>query len=236
MITEKGSIKVATEHNENMYKELNKTNIILAILYTVLGGIMLLAGLLLYIITPENDLLLLWVACGTILLILGITIIISAKNINKLNGVNSKAEENEFFQGYFISREYVNGEHLSTAKIYYNRIVKVRETKNYIFIYNTRVTAISVDKSKLTEPEINTIRSLLARPIAGAAAYMYVNTPLEQAAQPIQATQPDQAIQVDQATQSEQAVQPEQSGVQAQAEGAEEGEENAQTQTDENKQ
>ncbi|MGN0824069.1 MAG: YcxB family protein [Candidatus Coproplasma sp.] len=225
MITEKGSIKVTTEHNENMYKELNRTNIILAILYTVFGGIMLIAGLLLYILTPENDLLLLWVALGTILLILGITIIISAKNINKLNGVNSKAEENEFFQGYFISREYVNGEHLATAKIYYNRIVKVRETKNYIFIYNTRVTAVSVDKRNLTEQEINSIRSLLARPIPGAAAYMNLNKPAEQA------TQPDQSVQPDQATQLEQSATQEQEQVAAEA-----SEENAQTSADEEKQ
>lgn len=238
MITERGSIKVTTEHNDNLYKELNHNSLILAIIYTVLGGIMLLAGLILYILTPENSLPLLWVACGTIMLILGITILISAKNINKLNGVDSKVEENEFFQGYFISREYVNGEHLSTAKIYYSRIVKVRETKSYIFIYNTRVTAVSVDKSKLTEQEINSIRSLMGRPIAGAAAYMNLNKPAEQAAQP------DQAVQPDQATQPEQVVQPEQGAtyeqgqeiVKEQVERAEVSEESAQTPTDEKKQ
>lgn len=169
MITEKGSIKVATEHNAEMNKELNKTTIIFGIAYAVLGGIMLLTSTLIYVIKPLPELPFFWLILGTVLLIFGLTIVGSAKNINKLNGVNKKVEEAEFFSDYLINREYENGEHLVTAKVYYSRLVRVKETKNYIFLYNTRVTAVAVDKNKLTEQELNGIRSLLGRPVAVAA-------------------------------------------------------------------
>lgn len=169
MITEKGSIKVATEHNAEMNKELNKTTIIFGIAYAVLGGIMLLTSTLIYVIKPLPELPFLWLILGTVLLIFGLTIVGSAKNINKLNGVNKKVEEAEFFSDYLINREYENGEHLVTAKVYYSRLVRVKETKNYIFLYNTRVTAVAVDKNKLTEQELNGIRSLLGHPVAVAA-------------------------------------------------------------------
>ncbi|MGN0806162.1 MAG: YcxB family protein [Candidatus Coproplasma sp.] len=172
MITEKGSIKVATEHNANMNKELNKTTIILGIAYAVLGGIILLTSTIIYIVEPLPDVPYIWLILGTVLFIFGLTICGSAKNINKLNGVNTKVEESEFFTDYLINREYENGEHLVTAKIYYSRLIKVKETKNYLFLYNTRVTAVAVDKNKLTEQELNGIRSLLGRPISGAAAYV----------------------------------------------------------------
>lgn len=166
MITEKGSIKVATEHTAEMNKELNKPTFIFGICATVLGGIILLTSIIIYVIQENASLPFEWIMVGTVLLVCGITIVISAKNINNFNGV-TKVEEAEFFEGYLINREYENGEHLVTAKVYYNRIIRNKETKNYIFLYNTRVTAIAVDKNKLSMQELNAIRSLLGRPVSG---------------------------------------------------------------------
>ncbi|MGN0812935.1 MAG: YcxB family protein [Candidatus Coproplasma sp.] len=182
MITEKGSIKVATEHTSQMNKELNKPTLIFGIVSAIVGGLILLTSTIVYVVQENASLPLTWIIAGTVLLICGLTITISAKNINKLNGVNIKVEEAEFFSDYLINREYENGEHLVTAKIYYSRLVRVKETKNYIILYNTRVTAVAVDKNKLTEQELNGIRSLLARPIAGAAAYMNANSEEKQSA------------------------------------------------------
>lgn len=191
MITEKGTVKATTVHNENLNKELNKPSKILGIVYTVTGAIMIFLYILLSVLSDEEigvadkeavAFNIFLMAAGAVLLVIGIVLIGTYARINKLKGVETKSEENEFFTDYLINREYVNGEHISTAKVYYHRIVRVKETKSYIFIYNTRVTALSVDKTAIPANELTTIRSLLARPIAGAAAYM--NMPKTQAPAP----------------------------------------------------
>ncbi len=181
MITEKGTVKATTVYNQNLNRELNRPSKILGIVYTVMGGIMLFVYILLAVLSDEEigvvsresvalDVFLM--TCGAVLLVIGILLIGTYARINKIKGVETKSEENEFFNDYLITREHINGEHVSTAKVYYYRIVRVRETKSYIFIYNTRVTALAVDKNSVSAEELTSIRSLLARPIAGAAAYM----------------------------------------------------------------
>lgn len=185
MITEKGSIKVATEHTAQMNKELNKPTLIFGIVTAIVGGLILLTSTIIYVVQENASLPLSWITIGTVLLICGIIATVSAKNINNLNGV-TRVEEAEFFEGYIINREYENGEHLVTAKVYYNRIIKYKETKNYIFLYNTRVTAIAVDKNKLAMQELNAVRSLLGHPVSGVPTNTDTNPEKKQSVADVQ--------------------------------------------------
>lgn len=171
MITEKGTVKTTAEINAEVHKELNKTTFILGVILTVCGAILLLCSAVL-IATEEEGLddNLLLCFLGAVFLILGIIYIILRNKAGKNAEKYKTLEENEFFQTYLISREYVNGEHLSTLKVYYDRLVTTRETKNYLFLYNTRVTALTVDKRKLSPAELDAVRRLIGGYLRGIAA------------------------------------------------------------------
>ena len=173
MITEKGGIKSSTPIDERAVKELNKSSFTLGIVYTVGGSIMIALWLILLVAetlegTGESFTLLL--CLGILFLFLGIIMITSRNKILKNSTMRKTVDEVEFFRDFMILREYVNGEHVSTSKIYYGWLVKVKETANYIFMYNTAATAVSVDKASLPPQELNAVRKLLGRPAIGASA------------------------------------------------------------------
>ncbi len=163
MITEKGSVKTATAVNGELQKELTKTANVWSLVYIVLGAVVLVLGILLYVIGEDREdsvLAYFLLIAGVFLLFLGVIMLILRNRQVKETSKVVKVEENEFFRDYLITKEYVDGEHLSTAKVYYSRLVMLRETKNYIFLYNTRVTALSVDKRTITPDEVAAVRSL----------------------------------------------------------------------------
>ena len=164
MITEKGTIKSSTPIDERTIKELNKTPHTLGIVYTVGGAILLALWLIVLIAetlegTYESFDLFLFL--GAVFLGLGIFMLASCNKLVKSSMQRKKVDEVEFFRDHMIVREYTNGEHTSTTKIYYKWIVKTKETHNYLFIYNTNVTALSVDKTQLTPQEFAAVKNLL---------------------------------------------------------------------------
>ena len=54
-----------------------------------------------------------------------------------------------------------NGEIFGTQKVYYKDIYKVREVKDYIFIYINATSAYIIKKSNTTDEEIAIIKCLL---------------------------------------------------------------------------
>lgn len=174
MITEKGTVKTDIVHDENLYKELNKGMRNLGVLYIVCGAIIFVLGCVLFGInayegTEDADNKLLVIA-GVFFLALGIIFLVicgtSARTALKLN----RRQELEFFGDYLLEKGYTEGEHTSTNKIYYKWIVRIKETQNYLFLYNSRMTALAVDKKSLPLNELNTIRALLGRAPQSAPA------------------------------------------------------------------
>lgn len=212
MITEKGSVKTAAAVNGELQKELTKATYILSLVYIVLGAVVLVLGILLYVIGEDGEdsaLAYFLLIAGVFFLLLGIVMLIMRNRQIKDTAKVVKVEENEFFQDYLITKEYVDGEHLSTAKVYYSRLVMLRETKNYIFLYNTRVTALSVDKRTITPDEAAVVRSLANEGIRKAAlktqsAVLCAPVPEVQNAVPGEGAHKEQAV-----TAEEQAVEAE---------------------------
>ncbi|MDE6075105.1 MAG: YcxB family protein, partial [Clostridia bacterium] len=168
MITEKGTIKTSTPLTLQVHNELNKKVFGLSIAYIVLGAIMLALGFVVYILTEDSYGIVLLV-CGAILCACGIIILVAVRSAKNLTLKHQKVDEAEFFRDHLMAYEYTDGELTTTSKIYYNWIIKIRETANYLFLYNTKATAIAVDKNSLPLSELNTIRMLLGRPIVGEA-------------------------------------------------------------------
>ena len=167
MITEKGTVKTSVKQDERMYGELNKNLYNVGIVSLVVGAIAFVCGVLVLGITISeqtevSDALVILVL-GVVLIFLGIFYMLLCKNAAKNALKMNRVEELEFFDGYLIEKEYTDGEHTSTNKVYYKWLVRIRETKNFLFLYNTRVTAAAVDKNSIPLEELNTIRSLLGR-------------------------------------------------------------------------
>lgn len=167
MITEKGTVKTSTQLNERMHHQLNGASRGLGITLIVLGGLVLLAGFII-LIASDNDALTLFIVGGVFLTVGIFTVVSQASMVKQIRQTN-RVEEAEFFRDYLIVREYADGEHVSTVKIYYKWLVRVKETSNYLFLYNTRVTAVPVEKSTLPINELNAVRKLLGRPAVGPA-------------------------------------------------------------------
>lgn len=189
MITEKGTVKTAIVHDENLYKELNKGMRNLGILYIVCGAIIFVLGCVLFGInayegTEDSDNKILVIA-GLFFLALGIVFLVICRNTAKTALKLNRRQELEFFSDYLLEKGYTEGEHTSTNKIYYKWIVRIKETQNYLFLYNSRMTALAVDKKSLPLNELNTIRALLGRAPQPAPAQSV------QPAQNVQAEQSD---------------------------------------------
>ncbi|MDE7162621.1 MAG: YcxB family protein [Clostridia bacterium] len=171
MITERGTIKTSTNLDEKLYIELNGKLRKQCIAYIIIGALLAPLGILglgvdIYKgedITSGTVVL----AAGVAIIFLGIFFLIYYKNFNRAAVKMNRVEEVEFFNGYLMEYEYTDGELTSTNKVYYKWLLRIRETKSYLFLYNTRVTAIAVDKNALPLSELNTIRMLLGRPVAG---------------------------------------------------------------------
>ncbi len=168
MLTERGTVKTSVKLDEKLYCELNKNLRTLGILYIVIGAVLTAVGVfVLGIAIYENEIVdyydILIFVLGIVFIFIGIFFRLYYKNFNAAASKMNRIEEVEFFDGYFMEYEYTEGELTSTNKVYYKWIVKVRETKNYLFLYNTRVTAVAVDKNSLPLNEFNTVLSLLGR-------------------------------------------------------------------------
>ncbi len=167
MITEKGTVKTSIVHDEKVYSELNKSMHNLGILYIVCGAIIFVLGLLLIGITAleglEDSSNFILIVVGAVFVVLGIFFLIMCSKSAKTALQYKRTQELEFFGDYLLEKGYTDGEHTSTNKIYYKWIVRVKETANFIFLYNTRATALAVDKNSLPPEELNTIRSLVGK-------------------------------------------------------------------------
>ncbi|MDE7087160.1 MAG: hypothetical protein K2O67_03100 [Clostridia bacterium] len=176
MITEKGSIKVSTPITERVSRELNKKTRVLGIVYTVVGAVVLAAAFVSMILW-DSDFDSLFIMLGGIILAMGIFLLVACSNIIKSVRKYAKVDEVEFFRDYLIFREYTDGEHTSTAKIYYKWLVKTAESEHYLFLYNTKASAVCVEKSALPVGELNTVRTILSR-ATGKTVYYPDSAPM----------------------------------------------------------
>lgn len=167
MITENGTVKTSVKLDEKLCAELNKNVRNVGIISLVAGAIIFVCGVLvlginIYEGTEEADSYVL-LGLSALFIFLGVFYVLLCKNISKNTVKMNRVEHLEFFGDYLIEREYTDGEHTSTNKVYYKWLVRIRETKNYLFLYNTRATAVAVEKSSIPQSELDTIRSLLKK-------------------------------------------------------------------------
>lgn len=151
-------MQIRTKIDGKMQKELLKTQIVLSwVLFGVgLAGLVAYIGVSLFVDFEENYPLI--VVCSmffAIGLIFGISYNKLVKNAETINKSNIYTFSQEFMQ---IETEY-HGEIEDKTKLYYSDILKVKETKNYIFIYPDTTKAFPIEKKNVQD--IDSLRRLL---------------------------------------------------------------------------
>lgn len=150
---------VKTDINKEIQKELSRPLFIVGIVTLVLG----IFGIVAYIVlgtifdNPEIEYMLFFSLPFSFGLVLLITINKLCKNADKIPQYNQYTFEEQ----YFMVTTYRRGENVGTVKLYYKDLVKSRESKNYIFMYLNKYSAVAVAKDQLNSDELILLRSFL---------------------------------------------------------------------------
>lgn len=165
MITEKGSIRVETQVDLNVQKELSKKFYVVGIIALSIGCVGVAAFLTIDILSafnilPEPNILIL-VAVATVFAF-GLVLIATFRKLFKTAGnAPVRTAVCEFYADCIIGEDILNGEKVGAAKILYGQIVNRKETVSYLFFYLNAAVATPVLKNGLTTEELNTLRALI---------------------------------------------------------------------------
>ncbi len=164
--SESVSIKCSFDSFEKAQKELNKPLKVWAIASIGIGAVALAAYIAIGTIFEKesvfNNVLLF---AGAILLVIGIMLVALLKQRLKTAVENNRLKnEYEFFFDSFIVQSDKMGDKLGMSKVYYSSVGKVKETKEYLFIYlSDKRTAFAVEKSRLSHLEFDTLMRLMSK-------------------------------------------------------------------------
>lgn len=172
MITEKNSIKTDFSKFEEVQYLLTQKLFIGSVIALIVGAV----GLAAYIATSVTYETLYGFSpawCEALLVfavpfVCGLISLITIRSQRKQSRKNSDATNvYEFFADCVILRELRGGVEVGVLRVGYTQVLKVREKKDYLlFYYVTKTSAFPIDKSKLSEAELNTIRKLFGRRIS----------------------------------------------------------------------
>ena len=145
--------------NKEIPKELSRPVYIVSIVALVIGIVGMVAYVVLGTIfdNPEIEYMLAFSFPFAFGLVLLITINKLCNNADKIPQYNQYTFEEE----YFMATTYRCGENVGTVKLYYKDLAKSRESKNYIFMYLNKYSAVAVAKDQLNSDELILLRSFL---------------------------------------------------------------------------
>lgn len=150
-------IKFSLEINQEVQTELNKSlkrNCIIALVIGIIGFVAYISISMFF----EHFILevLLWVfafAFG-----FGLVFLITINKTNKKVVASKMVGEYELFEEFMTIDSIKDGEKISSAKVYYKDIIKIKETENYIFLYPNKQIAYPIPKNKLSAEELSTVK------------------------------------------------------------------------------
>lgn len=146
--------EIRTKLDVKMQKELNKQLKVIYIVMLIIGAVVLISSF-----SPlfnEKELILAYF--GVFSIVAGILMLIS---LNRSEKLMSKTKENiyAFNEDHIFVTTYNADDKISESKFYYKEIVKMKETKNYIFIFINVSRCLPISKDGLTATEIMEIKS-----------------------------------------------------------------------------
>lgn len=68
----------------------------------------------------------------------------------------------EFQEEKMVVTIYVQGECTGTSEVYYKTLIRMRETKEFLFLYPNKISAFPIEKAKLTPTEYAILKVWIA--------------------------------------------------------------------------
>ena len=87
------------------------------------------------------------------------------RKTNKTASVNEFENTYEFFEEYFTLESTKKEETVASLKVYYADVLKISETKRFLFIYPNAATAYPVEKKSFSEEEYALLKGYLTEGI-----------------------------------------------------------------------
>lgn len=151
-------MQIRTKIDGKMQKELLMWQIVCSWILLGIGtaGLIVYIGVCVGLDLKENYPLL--ISCSIVFAV-GLVFVVTynkiVKNAEVINKTNIYTFSQEFMQ---IETEY-HGEIQESSKLYYSDILKIKETKNYIFVYPDSTKAFPIEKKNVSD--IDSLRRLL---------------------------------------------------------------------------
>ena len=151
-------MKYTCEITQDLQKELSKSNKQKCIIALIIS----IVGIFAYIIVPiENLLLEILLYTSSSVFAISLIILLSINKAIKKTSNNKMVGEFELEEKFFNSIAIKDGEQISSVKIYYKDLIKIKETDNYLFLYPNKQIAYPVPKNKLTQDELSLLKGWL---------------------------------------------------------------------------
>ena len=128
-----------------------------------------LIGLIAYIIISTfKEMFILEVLLWIFAVLFGVGLVL----LLTINKAIKKADETkiicecEFDEEFMIVDAIKNNEQISSSKVYYKDIIKIKETTNYIFLYPNRQMAYPIKKDTISSSELSILKVIISSAIA----------------------------------------------------------------------
>lgn len=142
-------MEVKTKIDAKMQKEMLKKQLILSYVFIACGAVGALIGFFVLIFFDSGE----YFACSAIVLGCGLGLLIASKKMIKSAEVSNKENIYTFGADFVEVKTMYHDDEMGTLKLYYTDILKIKETKNYIFIFPDNTKAYPVLKENVSDLE-----------------------------------------------------------------------------------
>lgn len=148
-------IEVTTVLTKKIQKSMTKKVYVSSWIALIIG----LIGLLSYFFVDEpwaNWLMVFALPFG-----FGLVYIITLTKLYKKPMNEKNVNIYQFDNDYITIINFTDGQTSGILKVFYNQIIKIKETKGYLLLFLTKFSALPVSKENLNDNELQTLKALL---------------------------------------------------------------------------
>jgi len=152
-------MEIKTKIDGKVQKDLLKNNILSGYVAVALGGISLVAYLIVAVLDINKTAEWVLLIAGAFMFAMGLVSVLTLNKLVKNAEIQNREVKYQLFDDYMQIESSANGEIDASAKLYYKDIFKIKESKGYIFVYPDMTRAFAIEKAQI--PDIDRARQLL---------------------------------------------------------------------------
>ncbi len=152
-------IKITSGLDAESFKEFGKSSRILSWVAMILGLLGIIGFGIEWALTGVSTIVYIMIFTATF--ILGLVFFIMLRTNSKKLIENNYVNDFTFEDDAFNVTTHKNGEVISTRKIYYKEVSKIKESDLYLFIYVDRTAAFVVKKQDASKEDFNEVLNLI---------------------------------------------------------------------------